>query len=40
MLGFGVEFFHFKMIGKTGDTRLISGTRGGGPIDARSRSTQ
>jgi hypothetical protein len=34
-LGFGMEFFHFKMFGETGDTRLVSGTRGGAPIDAQ-----
>jgi hypothetical protein len=34
-LGVAVEFFHFKIVGETGDTRRISGTRGGAPIDAR-----
>jgi len=32
-LGVGVEFFHFKVFGETGETRQITGTRGGSPIN-------
>jgi len=32
-LGFGAEFFHFKIVGDTGDTRRFTGTHGGAPID-------
>lgn len=33
--GLAIEFFHFKIVGETGDTREISGTRTGQPFDAR-----
>jgi lipid A oxidase len=32
-LGVGVEFFHFKLFGETGESRPITGTRGGAPIN-------
>jgi lipid A oxidase len=32
-LGVGVEFFHFKVFGETGQTRQITGTLGGAPIN-------
>jgi hypothetical protein len=34
-LGVALEFFHFKIVAETGDTRRVSGTLAGAPIDAR-----
>jgi hypothetical protein len=36
-LGIGLEYFHFKMIGDTADSKPITGTRGGGPIATATR---
>ncbi len=33
--GLALEFFHFKIVGETGTTREVSGTRGGRPFDGR-----
>jgi len=38
-LGVGVEFFHFKIFGETGETRQITGTRTGTPINMRAPVT-
>src|SRR5206468_9885054 len=36
-LGLALEYFHFKMLVDTSETRRLTGTRGGVPVDATAR---
>lgn len=35
--GTAIEFFHFKIVGETDETKRFTGTRGGAPINAQTR---